>query len=69
MITQIDKDTFETVYRGRIYTLCRSCSYAWSMWNKTINGRTNPPKPFDSLADVEKHYKHWKGIALLAGEK
>jgi len=69
MITKINNDTYETVNRGRIYTLCRSGSYAWAMWNKTLHGRSNPPKPFDSLADVEKHYKHWNGIAVLAGEK
>jgi hypothetical protein len=37
------------------------------MWNKPVNGLANPPKPFNSLAEVEKKYKHWTGIGQLVG--
>lgn len=63
-ITKIDSETYETIHRGRIYTLVSSVG-GWAMWNKTIHGRSNPPKPFSSLEAVEAHYKHWKGIVAL----
>lgn len=63
-ITQIDSSTYETTFRGRIYTLVKN-SFGWSMWNKPVNGRANPPKSFDDLNDVEKAYKHWGGIKSL----
>ncbi len=64
MIKQIDKETFETTFRGRIYTLCRFTT-GWGMWNQTLKGRPNPPKHFDNLDAVESSYKHWKGIKQL----
>jgi hypothetical protein len=68
MINQLSVDMFEKIYRGRVYTLVRyDLSGGWFMWNKLVNGRSNPPKPFDSLDHVEKHYKHWVGIKQLIG--
>jgi len=65
VIKQIDKDTFETIFKGRVYTLIRYETGGYSMWNKTLNGRANPPKSFDNLDQVEAKYKHWQGINLL----
>lgn len=66
-ITKTDCGCYETLYRGRVYTLVKT-SGTWSMWNKVVGGRSNPPKVFNNLREVEAAYKHWKGIGVLVGE-
>lgn len=65
MIKQLDATTFETTFRGRVYTLICQPMGGYAMWNKPINGRVCPPKPFNTLQEVENNYRHWKGISQL----
>jgi hypothetical protein len=65
MITLLEEGLYETEFRGRIFTLQSHPAGGWCMWTKPVNGRSSPPKYFDSLDDVEKKYKHWKGISKL----
>ena len=64
MISQLSNDTYETTFRGRTYTLIHT-QHGWEMWNCARGMRPSPPKPFDSLDDVESHYQHWRGIKAL----
>ena len=47
VITQVSVGTYETIFRGRVYTLVKDAQ-GWCMWNKPINGLANPPKPFNT---------------------
>lgn len=64
VINQLEDNVYETTFRGRVFTLIKG-SGGWCMWNRSVGGRSNPPKPFGSLWDVEAKYKHWAGITQL----
>mgnify|MGYP000350115565 CR=1 FL=1 len=68
IITKTKCGCYETIFRKRVYTLIEVAG-SWSMWSKPINGRASPPKSFGSLDEVEKAYKHWRGVAELVAKE
>lgn len=70
-ITQLDTNKFYTESRGSKMTLTKEiCKHGnfWRMYTENASQRaykTLGVKDFDSLAEVEKHYKSWRGIAAL----
>lgn len=72
MISQIDTHKYYLENRGNKMTLVKheTCiGTHWTMYTDNASRRAYKAfaqRDFDSLADVEKHYKSWKGIAALA---
>lgn len=67
MIQMVDENTFTLVNRGHNMTL-RKLSDGWEMWTEnaaTRAWRMMIPKFFETLQDVENHYKSWKGVSQL----
>ena len=67
-IQQLDDNTFTLTSRGHLMTLKRDAVFGWVMFTDNASTRawcSLGAKYFDSLAQVEAHYKSWRGIALL----
>lgn len=73
MIKQLNLTTFELSARGNEMTLKWNDTYdCWEMLTvnastRAYNGVMPSIKFFDSLEQVEKKYKSWRGIVALAG--
>lgn len=72
-IIQTGPDHFELSIRGAHMTL-RRISKNWGEWEMTTDNASARawaprglvmPKYFASLAEIESHYKSWRGIAAL----
>lgn len=68
-IQQIDSNTFFLVARGAEMTLKREGG-RWAMYTvnaavRAWNNGYSIPKYFESLQQVESHYKTWRGVAAL----
>lgn len=69
MIIQLNATEFQLVKGGHVMTL-RKGESAWYMSTQNTvtrawNGRLGSLKRFETLGDVEKHYKSWRGVAAL----
>lgn len=70
-IQMVNEKTFTLINRGHEMTLLK-IEDGWEMW--TSNAATRAwrmmiPKFFETLKDVEAHYKSWKGVSELIEEK
>lgn len=70
-IQQIDSATFALEARGS-QMLLQKTAQGWRMTTTNASTRAwrrGVPswKDFETLADVERHYKSWRGIAALVG--
>lgn len=70
MIQKISENEYLQTYRGNEMTLIRY-SDGWRMYtvNAMVRAYRNgyaAGKYFASLTAVEKHYKSWRGISVLA---
>jgi len=66
-IMMVDENTFTLTNRGHEMTLLRK-EDGWEMWTSnaaTRAWRMNIPKYFETLEEVEGHYKSWKGVSKL----
>lgn len=71
IIQQTGIQTFELTNRGHHMTLTWENSYGWAMY--TVNASVQAynrgvaiPKYFATLHQVERQYKSWVGISVLA---
>lgn len=69
MIQMISATEFQLVKGGHTMTL-HKCENAWYMGvqnacTRAWRGRLGSLKRFETLADVESHYKSWRGITAL----
>jgi hypothetical protein len=69
MIQAISATEFQLVKGGHTMTL-RKGENAWYMSTQNActrawSGRLGSLKRFETLADVESHYKSWKGVSAL----
>lgn len=67
-IQQIDDNTFTLFARGSAMTLKRNADRTWTMSVDNASRRawgTLGMKDFGTLAEVEQHYKSWRGITKL----
>lgn len=67
VITMVNENKFTLLSRGHEMTLIKN-KWGWEMFTEnaaTRAYRTLGVKLFDSLEEVESHYKSWKGISQL----
>lgn len=68
-IQAISANEFQLVNGGHTMTL-RKGEHAWYMstqnaCTRALYGRLGSLKRFETLAEVEKHYKSWRGVSML----
>lgn len=72
-IIMVSENKFTLSSRGNDFTLEKLQNGQWGVTviNASVRAYCNGfamPKEFDSLVDVEKAYKSWRGISLLVAE-
>ena len=74
VIQQLDTNTFYMESRGNKMTLKKKSTIFGDIWEMYTDNASRRAwrglgvKEFDTLADVQKHYKSWRGISLLVAE-
>ena len=70
MIQQVSATEFKLTKGAHQMTLGRNQDGSWSMTThnpctRVWRGRLGSLKRFETLSDVEKHYKSWRGVSAL----
>jgi hypothetical protein len=70
MIQMISDTHFELTTRGHTMTLSATRGSGWVMVTRNastraFNGRLGSYKHFGTLAEVENHYRSWRGLSIL----